>query len=88
MLGRFRDTAQVIDGKVVVADWYHYTWILSSLNFGVTVLTGLFAGYIAKDKIEEKKKSQEKKKENKKGKVKAEEKVTPKKAKNKKGENK
>ena len=56
MLGRFRDTAQVIDGKVVVADWYHYTWILSSLNFGVTVLTGLFAGYIAKDKIEEKKK--------------------------------
>ena len=55
-LGRFRDTAQVIDGKMVVADWYHYTWILSSLNFGVTVLTGLFAGYIAKDKIEEKKK--------------------------------
>lgn len=56
VLGRFRDTAQVINGKVVVADWYHYTWILSSLNFGVTVLTGLFAGYIAKDKIEEKKK--------------------------------
>lgn len=56
VLGRFRDTAQVIVGKVVVADWYHYTWILSSLNFGVTVLTGLFAGYIAKDKIEEKKK--------------------------------
>lgn len=56
VLGRFRDTAQVIDGKVVVADWYHYTWILSSLNFDVTVLTGLFAGYIAKDKIEEKKK--------------------------------
>lgn len=56
VLRRFRDTAQVIDGKVVVADWYHYTWILSSLNFGVTVLTGLFAGYIAKDKIEEKKK--------------------------------
>lgn len=56
VLGRFRDTAQVIDGKVVVADWYHYTWILSSLNFGVTVLTGLFAGYIVKDKIEEKKK--------------------------------
>lgn len=56
VLGRFRDTAQVIDGKVVIADWHHYTWILSSLNFGVTVLTGLFAGYIAKDKIEEKKK--------------------------------
>lgn len=56
VLGRFRNTAQVIDRKVVIADWYHYTWILSSLNFGVTVLTGLFAGYIAKDKIEEKKK--------------------------------
>ena len=56
VLGRFRDTAQVIDRKVVIADWYHYTWILSSLNFGVTVLTGLYAGYIAKDKIEEKKK--------------------------------
>lgn len=54
VLGRFRDTAQLVDGKVVVAEWYHYTWILSSLNFGVTVLTGLFAGYIAKDKIEEK----------------------------------
>ena len=56
VLGRFRDTAQLVDGKVVVAEWYHYTWILSSLNFGVTVLTGLFAGYIAKDKIEENRK--------------------------------
>ena len=56
VLGRFRDTAQLVDGKVVVAEWNHYTWILSSLNFGVTVLTGLFAGYIAKDKIEEKRK--------------------------------
>lgn len=56
VLGRFRDTAQLIDGKVVVAEWYHYTWILSSLNFGVTVLTGLFAGYIAKDKMEERRK--------------------------------
>lgn len=58
VLGQFRDTAQMIDGKVVIADWYHYTWVLSSLNFSVTVLTGLFAGYIAKDKIEEKKKLQ------------------------------
>lgn len=56
VLGRFRDTAQVINGEVVVANWYHYTWIWSSLNFGVTVLAGLFAGYIAKDKMEEKKK--------------------------------
>ncbi len=58
VLGRFRDTAQVIDGEVVVAPWYHYTWILSSLNFGVTVLTGLFAGYIAKSKMAELRKVQ------------------------------
>lgn len=50
VLGRFRDGASVVDGRVVFADWYHYTWILSSLNFGVTVLTGVFAGYILKDK--------------------------------------
>ena len=50
VLGRFRDGAKVVDGEVVFAPWYHYTWILSTLNFGVTVLTGLFAGYIAKDK--------------------------------------
>lgn len=53
VMGRFRDGSRMVDGQVVFADWYHYTWILSSLNFGVTVLTGLFAGYIAKDKIEE-----------------------------------
>lgn len=50
VLGRFRDGAQVVDGEVVFEKGYYYTWILSSLNFGVTVLTGLFAGYIAKDK--------------------------------------
>lgn len=50
VLGRFRDGASMVDGRVVFADWYHYTWIVSSLNFGVTVLTGVFAGYILKDK--------------------------------------
>lgn len=50
VLGRFRDGATVVNGEVVFAEGYHYTWILSTLNFGVTVLTGLFAGYIAKDK--------------------------------------
>lgn len=50
VLGRFRDGAEVVNGEVVYAEGYYYTWILSSLNFGVTVLTGLFAGYIAKDK--------------------------------------
>ena len=37
VLGRFRDGAKVVDGEVVFSP-------------GVTVLTGLFAGYIAKDK--------------------------------------
>lgn len=50
VLGRFRDGASIMNGEVVFADWYRYTWILSSLNFGVTVLTGTFAGYILKDK--------------------------------------
>ena len=44
VLGRFRDTAQVIDGEIVVKASYTYTWILSSLNFVVTVLTGVLAG--------------------------------------------
>ena len=44
VLGRFRDTAQVVDGQVVVSEWYTYTWILSSLNFVVTVLSGVLAG--------------------------------------------
>lgn len=50
VLGRFRDGSQVVNSEVVFADWYRYTWILSSLNFGVTVLTGLFAGHILKNK--------------------------------------
>lgn len=50
VLGRFRDGASVVNGETVFPDWYRYTWILSSLNFGVTVLTGTFAGYILKEK--------------------------------------
>jgi predicted acyltransferase len=46
VLGRFRDTAQIIDGQVVVRESYTYTWILSSLNFVVTVLSGVLAGEI------------------------------------------
>lgn len=58
VLGRFRDGAAVVNGEVLFAEGYYYTWLLSSLNFVVTVLTGLFAGYIAKDKISEKRKLQ------------------------------
>lgn len=50
VLGRFRDGATVIDGEVVFSPKYRYTWILSSINFGVTVLSGVFAGYILKNK--------------------------------------
>ncbi|MDR1737297.1 MAG: DUF5009 domain-containing protein [Candidatus Symbiothrix sp.] len=49
VLGRFRDMAQVRDGVVVFAEYYRYTWILSSLTFGVTVLTGVFAGDILRN---------------------------------------
>ena len=49
VLGRFRDGASVNDaGEVVFAPWYAYTWILSSMTFGVTTLTGMFAGHILK----------------------------------------
>lgn len=58
VLGRFRDGASVADGEVVFAEWYHYTWILSSINFAVTVLTGLFAGYVAKDQMSDSRKLQ------------------------------
>ena len=50
VLGRFRDGANIVNGEVVFPDWYHYTWILSSPNFGATVMTGLFAGHILKYK--------------------------------------
>ncbi|RHJ91768.1 acyltransferase family protein [Parabacteroides bouchesdurhonensis] len=58
VLGRFRDGASVVDGQVVFAEWYQYTWILSSLNFGVTVLTGLFAGHILKAEYSQRRKLQ------------------------------
>lgn len=49
VLGRFRDGACVDEaGQVVFAPWYHYTWLLSSATFGVTALTGVFAGSIAR----------------------------------------
>ena len=58
VLGRFRDGATVENGVVVFSESYRYTWILSSLNFGVTVLTGVFAGHILKSGIGKKRKWQ------------------------------
>lgn len=47
-LGRFRDGAGVSDGIVYFAPNYHYTWIWSTQTFGVTTLSGVFAGYVLK----------------------------------------
>lgn len=49
VLGRFRDgVSWNEDGSWSFAPWYTYTWVLSSLNFGVTVMLGTFAGRIMK----------------------------------------
>ncbi|MFR9524404.1 MAG: DUF5009 domain-containing protein [Rikenellaceae bacterium] len=50
VLGRFRDGAIVENGEVIFSARYNYTWILSSINFVVTVMTGLFAGIILKNR--------------------------------------
>lgn len=53
VLGRWRDGACLDEsGKVIFLQWYDYTWILSSLNFGVTVMTGVFAGEILKSHLD------------------------------------
>ncbi len=49
-LGRFRDRA-VVTPEGIEFGSYRYTWILSSLNFGVTVMTGVFAGQILKSNL-------------------------------------
>lgn len=54
VLGRFRHYSEVQGGAVVFPDFYRYTWILSSLNFIVTVLTGVFAGEMLKSAGEKK----------------------------------
>lgn len=51
VLGRFRDTADVVGGKVVIAPWYTYTWILSSLTFMATTLSGTLCGMVLKSKV-------------------------------------
>ena len=56
VLGRFRDHATVENGVVVFSEWYRYTWILSSLTFGVTGLCGMFAGTITKSEMTERRK--------------------------------
>lgn len=50
VLGRFRDGVYWNeDGTWSFSPQYNYTWIWSSLNFGVTVMLGAFAGKIMKE---------------------------------------
>lgn len=50
VLGRFRDGVfWNPDGTWSFSSSYHYTWIISSLTFGVTVLMGTLAGGIIKN---------------------------------------
>lgn len=47
VLGMHRDGVKFLeDGSWIFKDSYQYTWILSSLNFIVTVMLGCFAGQI------------------------------------------
>jgi len=57
VLGRFRDGSTVTPTGIDFGK-YRYTWILSSLNFGVTVMTGVFAGQIMKSCLSKFKKVQ------------------------------
>lgn len=47
VLERFRDGVTVTEAGLDFGN-YRYTWLVSSLNFGVTVMTGVFAGQIMK----------------------------------------
>lgn len=57
VLGRFRDRATITETGLDFGN-YRYTWIISSLNFGVTVMTGVFAGQIMKSELSKIKKIQ------------------------------
>ena len=49
-LGRFRDGVRwAEDGTWAFSPRYQYTWIISSLTFGVTVLMGVMAGGVMKN---------------------------------------
>lgn len=50
ILGGARDGAVTIEGgEVIFASNYHYTWILSSINFIVTVMSGTLVGDFLKN---------------------------------------
>jgi predicted acyltransferase len=49
LLGRWRDGVRWSENVWSFSKNYHYTWILSSLNFGITVMLGAFAGEIMRN---------------------------------------
>lgn len=52
ILGRFVYGSTVADdGQVLFADWYHYGWIYSTLNFTATVLCGVVVGVLLKSSL-------------------------------------
>ncbi|MGL4229566.1 MAG: acyltransferase family protein [Tannerellaceae bacterium] len=54
ILDRFLYGAVVADnGAVIFADWYHISWIYSTLNFTATVISGVIIGYILRTNISE-----------------------------------
>lgn len=57
ILGRFIYGTSVSDsGKIIYADWYHISWLLSSLNFVATVMSGVLVGVVLKADMKQKKK--------------------------------
>lgn len=57
VLGRFRDGSTVTAAGIDFGE-YRYTWLVSSINFGVTVMTGVFAGQLLKGSLSKVKKLQ------------------------------
>lgn len=52
VLGSWRDGVVFQkDGSWIFSEKYHYTWILSSLTFAATVMTGVFAGELIRSGI-------------------------------------
>ena len=57
ILGRFLYGASVSEtGQIVFADWYHISWIYSTLNFTATVLSGTLIGCLLKSELSDKRK--------------------------------
>lgn len=56
LLGCFRNTTQMVDGRIIIDPTYTHTWILSSLNFVVIVLCGMLVGHVLKSDMPQKKK--------------------------------